>query len=218
MYLIRNVITQKVYVGQTKNVAQRKAGHLYDARRGLDRPLYRSIRKHGAENFVFEVLEQCEDDLIDDREQYWVSHFDSFNPECGYNLTTGGHQNYNVSNETCEKLSASGLRHQAATQNRPEVKAKRSKSLRQHYARHGTQTLSDVAKERFSRLSERERHREIMSRVSSREEIKKQRSENAKRRWDDPAYREKMILNGQKPQKCGSCGEFGHNRRTCKDT
>lgn len=107
VYVIRNLITEKVYVGQTKNITQRKAGHFYAARKGNERPLYRSIRKHGAENFSFEVIEECDDEIINEREQFWVAHFDSFNPEKGYNLTSGGNAATSVSLETRRKLSVS---------------------------------------------------------------------------------------------------------------
>lgn len=104
VYLVQNTVNGKIYVGQTKDFAARKAGHLYAARKGCKRPLYRAIRKYGEEAFLFEILEECEDVLINEREQYWVSHYDSFNPEKGYNLTSGGNQNYVLSKDTKQKL------------------------------------------------------------------------------------------------------------------
>lgn len=104
VYLIRNTVNEKVYVGQTKNFVVRKAVHLYAARKGCERPLYRAIRKYGEDAFVFEILEECDDSLINDREQYWISQYDSFNREKGYNLTSGGNQNYVLSEETKQKL------------------------------------------------------------------------------------------------------------------
>jgi group I intron endonuclease len=98
------MVNGKVYVGQTKNFAARKAGHLYAARKGLERPLYHSMRKHGAENFIFEVLEECADEVVNERESHWVAHFDSFNSERGYNLTSGGGQGTEVSESTRSKL------------------------------------------------------------------------------------------------------------------
>lgn len=77
----------KVYVGQTFDFAQRKSQHIYESHREkANRPLYRSMRKNGIENFVFDILEECEDSLSDERERYWISYYDSHNPEKGYNL------------------------------------------------------------------------------------------------------------------------------------
>jgi len=104
VYKLQNLVNGKVYVGQTMNPANRKAGHFYDARRGDKRPLYASIRKHGVENFLFEVIEECADELINEREQHWVAYFDSFNREKGYNLTSGGEEGKIFSQESKEKI------------------------------------------------------------------------------------------------------------------
>lgn len=103
--MITNLTNNKVYVGQTKNFPYRKAGHLYAAKRGQEYPLYCSIRKYGVENFKFEVIEECEDDLVNEREQYWIFHYGSINPEKGYNLTTGGNQNFTFSEEVKKRMS-----------------------------------------------------------------------------------------------------------------
>jgi group I intron endonuclease len=91
LYKISNLINGKVYVGQTYDFAQRKAGHIY-ASKDLtnERPLYRSMRKHGVESFSFEVIEECADDLVDEREKFWIKHYDSTNLDKGYNLEPGG--------------------------------------------------------------------------------------------------------------------------------
>lgn len=91
LYKITNLVNHKVYIGQTYDFAQRKAGHLYAAKDlSNERPLYRSMRKHGTEKFLFEVIEECADDQIDERERFWIAYFDSTNLDKGYNLSFGG--------------------------------------------------------------------------------------------------------------------------------
>ena len=102
IYVFRNIINDKVYVGQTYNPSQRKAGHLNGARKGHDHPFYRSIRKYGEENFNFEVIEECNDSDVDEREKFWIAHYDSTNRDKGYNLERGGK---GVSKEHRRKLS-----------------------------------------------------------------------------------------------------------------
>lgn len=102
-----------MYVGQTKNFVARKANHLYAARKGNERPLYRAIRKYGEDAFEFSILEECDDHLINERETYWVSHYGSFNPEKGYNLTSGGNQYSIHSPETKKRISDSIKRRNA---------------------------------------------------------------------------------------------------------
>ena len=90
IYVFRNLVNGKVYVGQTINPLRRKSGHLCAAKRGDDYPLPRSMRKHGIENFLFEVIEECDDAVINEREKFWIAHLDSRNPDKGYNLHIGG--------------------------------------------------------------------------------------------------------------------------------
>ena len=103
LYKISNLINGKVYVGQTYDFAQRKAGHVYRSKDLTnERPLYRSMRKHGIENFSFDIIEECVDSQVDEREKFWISHYDSTNTNKGYNLEPGGK---GCSDETRRKLS-----------------------------------------------------------------------------------------------------------------
>jgi hypothetical protein len=46
--------------------------------------------KYGTDNFVFEGIEETTEELLDEREKFWISYYDSSNPQKGYNLTIGG--------------------------------------------------------------------------------------------------------------------------------
>ena len=48
------------------------------------------MRKYGIENFTFEIIEECSQEQLNEREIYWISYYDSFNKEKGYNMTPGG--------------------------------------------------------------------------------------------------------------------------------
>ena len=94
IYKIENLINGKVYIGQSRNIEKRWTAHrtrpFNQNAKQYDSPLYRSIRKYGLENFSFVVLEQTSIEDLDDREKYWIEHYDSHNKENGYNLTDGG--------------------------------------------------------------------------------------------------------------------------------
>ena len=84
IYLITNSLTQKTYVGKTtKSIEERFLRHQYNASYGIETHLYRSMRKHGIENFTIKVLEET--DKLDERECYWI---DKLSPD--YNMTRGG--------------------------------------------------------------------------------------------------------------------------------
>lgn len=46
------------------------------------------MNKYGIENFKIEILEQCERNLISEREQYWIKYLKTYH--LGYNATLGG--------------------------------------------------------------------------------------------------------------------------------
>lgn len=107
VYIVENLINKKVYIGQTKCFSQRKANHVYSVKRNVDRPLYRSMRKHGIDNFEFRILEECDDSTVNEREQYWVSFYSSNDSSKGYNLTNGGNY-FEHTIETRLKISEKG--------------------------------------------------------------------------------------------------------------
>ena len=103
IYVFRNLVTNKVYVGQTNNPTKRKNEHIGSAYKGKKSLLCHSIRKYGEDNFSFDVIEECEDHLSNEREIFWISHYDSF--ENGYNLTTGG-EHFSHSESTKAKIGS----------------------------------------------------------------------------------------------------------------
>lgn len=89
IYIIRNNINDKVYVGKTEySISKRFAEHISDSsKRVLERrPLYAAMRKYGTEHFYVEELERTED--LSNREMYWISYYNSYKK--GYNATRGG--------------------------------------------------------------------------------------------------------------------------------
>jgi len=105
VYLIRNLIDDKVYVGQTKNPDGRKKDHWAGSRYSTKGHLPAAMRKHGVENFSFEIIEECSEESIDDQERYWISYYCSRDCDKGYNLESGGHGGKTLSEETKKKIS-----------------------------------------------------------------------------------------------------------------
>ena len=83
IYLIENLINNKKYVGQSKNILARWSGHRCDSKT-RDLPLYRAMRKYGLENFKFSILEECPISELAKREDYWINYYNCFLPG-GYN-------------------------------------------------------------------------------------------------------------------------------------
>lgn len=91
IYIIRNTVNSKVYIGQTTmSIKLRFSNHLSAARCGKDYVIGKAIRKYGEDKFYVELLEECLYEELNEREQYWISFFNSTNNKFGYNISIGG--------------------------------------------------------------------------------------------------------------------------------
>lgn len=92
IYIIENTQNSKVYIGQTlyTDLNQRFHEHKISANqpRLQNRSLYKAFIELGIEAFSIRLLESCAIELLDERECYWISYYDSYNN--GYNDTMGG--------------------------------------------------------------------------------------------------------------------------------
>lgn len=95
IYKITNFINGKLYIGQTTlkpterwKIHQRSAKYSY-----YKTYLYFAMRKHGIEHFGFEIIEELGDAdqvKINEREIYWINHYNTRCSDRGYNLKEGG--------------------------------------------------------------------------------------------------------------------------------
>ncbi len=92
IYIIRNSINGKGYVGQTSASPEKRwIKHRDNAERGISGALYSSMRLYGIQNFTFTKLITCPLDLLDEMEIHFIRVCNTFAPEgWGYNLTRGG--------------------------------------------------------------------------------------------------------------------------------
>lgn len=104
IYKWTNLINRKVYVGQTQNFYNRMKQY---KNYGATPKLQNSINKHGIDNFDIEIIELCGIEKLDEREQYWMDYYCSYNPEYGYNIspTAGTTRGFKHSEEELEKIS-----------------------------------------------------------------------------------------------------------------
>lgn len=92
IYSITNSINGKRYIGQSNDILKRWRNHISKLNNGKHKNshLQRAWLKYGKDNFVFEILEEYNNDVIDDREIYYIKHFNSMANNMGYNITSGG--------------------------------------------------------------------------------------------------------------------------------
>jgi len=97
IYKITNKLDGKVYIGQSNDIERR--WYFYKnppSNLNYNSLIISAILKYGVDNFSFEVVEECSVDELNERERFWISHFESFGK--GYNLTTGGDHNVGSAN------------------------------------------------------------------------------------------------------------------------
>lgn len=79
-----------VYVGQTiRDYKTRWQQHKQQAKT-RHYALYNALNKYGANNFYPILIEECDNNFLDKREQYWIKFYHTKIEEDGYNLTDGG--------------------------------------------------------------------------------------------------------------------------------
>lgn len=87
IYIIKNRVNNKVYVGQTKHYDIRKREHINDlkANRHSNVYLQEDFNKYGINNFKFEILENVNDIDANSREDYYMSYFGGIDTNYVYN-------------------------------------------------------------------------------------------------------------------------------------
>ena len=107
IYVIKNHVSGKVYVGQSANLKRRFSTHKRQLRKGehYNTHLQSAFIKYGEKAFTIEVLCECERSELDDLECYYIDKYDSTNPKKGYNKRSGGQSNYKHSAETKNIMS-----------------------------------------------------------------------------------------------------------------
>jgi group I intron endonuclease len=91
IYKITNLKNGKIYIGKT---AREFLVRMDEHKRGMKKtkyPLYCAMRKYGWENFMFEILEETDnEETLNQLEVKYVAQFNSLITQYGYNLTLGG--------------------------------------------------------------------------------------------------------------------------------
>ena len=85
VYMTINLVNGKKYIGRH---SKRKENYL-----GSGRLLKQAIAKYGRENFVKQIIEECETiEQFREREYYWIAYYDAVNSSEFYNMSwkTGG--------------------------------------------------------------------------------------------------------------------------------
>jgi len=102
IYKITNP-TDKIYIGCTIDWKRRFSEYRRLSMAG-QRKLYNSLKKYGYENHVFEIIEECEENMLHEREIYYINYYNCIAE--GLNIRLGN-RNGRLTEETKQKISES---------------------------------------------------------------------------------------------------------------
>lgn len=128
IYGIQNTLTGEWYVGQSQDVNKRRTTHFRNLtnQQHENVHLQRSFDKYGKETFIFELLEECDIDSLNECEIKWIAEKDS--KENGFNMTYGGDgiRGFHMSDEVREKMSQSRMGHPVSEEHRRKMSIAKS--------------------------------------------------------------------------------------------
>ena len=95
IYLLKNSVNNKVYIGKTKHLIKRKtleySKYYLDNNYSNNRPIIRAIRKYKPSKFTFKVIAVARNlEELNKLEKQNIIKYDSRNSEKGYNIAKGG--------------------------------------------------------------------------------------------------------------------------------
>lgn len=108
IYIIKNKINDKVYIGQTvRTLSERIEDYRKESLYYPDsRPIIRAMARYGFQNFYWEVLEDGIIDLdeLDQKERQYIQEYQCLCSQNGYNVEKGGRGKGKHSEETKKKI------------------------------------------------------------------------------------------------------------------
>lgn len=149
VYLIRNIINGKVYVGASTRIGARLHSHIAALRtknlKQENEHFINSWHKHGEDKFVYVIIEECKKEQLRAREFFWTNYYKATNPKHGFNKRLDSENGMITHPETRVKLIAAltkrfenqeerdktGKRFKKFWKDNPEAKAKMSKNVKQ---------------------------------------------------------------------------------------
>lgn len=89
IYMIKNKINGKVYIGQSIHIHKRFKEHIRHSKYS-NSVIHLAIKKYGLENFEFNILILCKKDKLNELESKYIIEYNANNKENGYNIAIPG--------------------------------------------------------------------------------------------------------------------------------
>jgi group I intron endonuclease len=208
IYLITNKINGKQYIGQSccEDINSRWNDHKRCKKTSLGTYLYNAYKKHGIENFKYQLICICFDEDCDTYEKEYIKKYNTLLPN-GYNMLEGG-KSVRHSKETRELIK----------QNVQKSIAVRAEKVREYYKTHDhpnkgkhlteehKKKVGQKTKENWANMTDEQREKISQERKS------RKYKQNTRKQFDNKTRNEKKqklsIILGKKVGKYTMKDEF----------
>ena len=173
IYKITNLVNSKVYIGASRQIEARWCQH-----RNGHTAIAEDLQTFGLENFKFEVLLECPEDMLCQWERDMIALYDADDPEKGYN--DKGDRPYNL------KVSETLKGHIVSEEVKRKIsEAHKGKSLSEEHKRkiseaHKGKSRTPQSDETRRKISEANRGKHS---TPQSDETRRKRSEKMKEYW-----------------------------------
>jgi group I intron endonuclease len=154
IYKITNKVNNRLYIGYSKRPAARWYDHKLYAANNRKGVLYDAMRKHGVENFVFEIIYQSLDmnHTKNIMEDFFITEYNSRTPN-GYNNAPGGQGGalnigFKHSENTKKKISIARKGKKMSDQTKQKISLKLSGCNNYMYGKHHTDQTKKILSEK----------------------------------------------------------------------
>ena len=88
IYIIKNTINDKVYIGSAVCIKQRFIGHKNQFKKQEHNDRFQNfVNKYGFNTLIFEIIEYVDNvEKLIEREQYWIDYYESWKSKKGFNI------------------------------------------------------------------------------------------------------------------------------------
>jgi group I intron endonuclease len=199
----------KIYIGQTTNIKKRFNSYKKLYLNANQQPkIYRSLKKYGSKNHIFEIIEKCTLEQLNEREIFWGLKFNVLNSKTGLNLKLGNGRGF-CSEETKQKMSKSHLgkiiskEHKEKLKNTYKNMSKEKKEERSNKISKATKGIS-----KKSPMSGK-KHKEYTKQKMSKSHLGKKRTEETKQKMKTSALGKKKTEQHKKSLSESTSNSFG---------